>query len=40
MAAMAAMQAAKSEPPTVLADPVKGVMGVLDAVGLVMLRRS
>lgn len=34
---MAAMQAAKREPPTVLADPVKGVIGVLDAVALVGL---
>lgn len=37
MAAMAARQAAKSEPPTALADPVKGVIGVLDAEGLVTL---
>lgn len=37
MAAMEARQAAKIEPPTVLADPVKGVNGVLDAVGLVGL---
>lgn len=40
MVAIAARQAVKSEPPTVLADPVKGVMGVLDTVGLVTLRRS
>lgn len=38
MAARAARQAAKSEPPTVLADPVKGVIGVLVAVGLETLR--